>query len=249
MVRIAETKERSMKYDLLVVPANPQCTGHNGCHELEGSVTEIFVHDERCPKSAAPQLFARLELLNQEDDQMVEEIVEYLNEASFRDCRVSFRSEPEPPLDALPVISSDDEIPITERYQEIMKALYEAAISGNIVAVVKWLDLHRGELVALPEAETARVSTGIHRQAIRSLEEHFPDMRRSSHRIDQVGALSYDELAAKCDAEMERIKACEHIAEGEEGWEALRDLCPSTMAVAKLRDELEAMQLQNLSNG
>ncbi len=44
----------------------------------------------------------------------------------------------------------------------------------------------------------------------------------------------------KCDAEMERVKACEHIAEGEEGWEKVRDLCPSTMAVAELRDKYEA---------
>jgi hypothetical protein len=40
----------------------------------------------------------------------------------------------------------------------------------------------------------------------------------------------------KCDEEMERVKACEHIAEGDEGWESLRDLCPSTAAVANLRD-------------
>ena len=37
---------------------------------------------------------------------------------------------------------------------------------------------------------------------------------------------------------MERVKACEHIAECDEGWEVLRNLCPSTAAVAALRDEL-----------
>ena len=42
--------------------------------------------------------------------------------------------------------------------------------------------------------------------------------------------------ARDCDAEMLRVKACEHIAEGEPGWEKLRDLCPSTTAVASLRD-------------
>lgn len=47
-------------------------------------------------------------------------------------------------------------------------------------------------------------------------------------------------LAGKADAEMERVKACEHIAEGDEGWEALRNLCPSTMAVATLRDQFVA---------
>lgn len=42
--------------------------------------------------------------------------------------------------------------------------------------------------------------------------------------------------AQKADAEMERVKACEHIAEGDEGWQALRNLCPSTAAVSALRD-------------
>ncbi len=43
------------------------------------------------------------------------------------------------------------------------------------------------------------------------------------------------ELEAKSDAEMERVKACEHIAEGDDGWEVLTNLCPSTAAVAHLR--------------
>lgn len=43
---------------------------------------------------------------------------------------------------------------------------------------------------------------------------------------------------AKSDEEMLRVKACEHIAEGDEGWERLRDTCPSTAAVAALRDAL-----------
>lgn len=45
-------------------------------------------------------------------------------------------------------------------------------------------------------------------------------------------------LAEKSDAEMLRVKACEHIADGDEGWENLRNECPSTAAVARLRDEL-----------
>lgn len=45
------------------------------------------------------------------------------------------------------------------------------------------------------------------------------------------------EAIAKGNAEMERVKACEHIAEGDEGWEALVNLCPSTMAVAAFRRE------------
>lgn len=43
------------------------------------------------------------------------------------------------------------------------------------------------------------------------------------------------ELETKSDSEMERVKACEHIAEGDEGWQKLTDLCPSIAAVARLR--------------
>ncbi len=46
------------------------------------------------------------------------------------------------------------------------------------------------------------------------------------------------------DAEMERVKACEHIAENEPGWEKLRNLCPSTAAVASMRDQLAAQSLE-----
>jgi len=48
---------------------------------------------------------------------------------------------------------------------------------------------------------------------------------------------------AKCDAELLRVKMCEHIAEGEEGWDRpeCRNVCPSTMAVAELRDKYEAL--------
>lgn len=27
------------------------CAGYEGCHELEGSISELFVHDPACPKS------------------------------------------------------------------------------------------------------------------------------------------------------------------------------------------------------
>lgn len=47
------------------------------------------------------------------------------------------------------------------------------------------------------------------------------------------------EARAKADAEMERLKACEHIADGDDGWDSLRDLCPSTSAVSALRDRAE----------
>lgn len=52
-------------------------------------------------------------------------------------------------------------------------------------------------------------------------------------------AAAYRRAQADSDAEMERVKACEHIAEGDEGWEKLRDLCPSTTAVSLLRDEYD----------
>lgn len=54
----------------------------------------------------------------------------------------------------------------------------------------------------------------------------------------------------KCDEEMERVKACEHIAEGDmEGndWRVLRNICPSTMAVAALRDKYEALLKREIS--
>lgn len=46
----------------------------------------------------------------------------------------------------------------------------------------------------------------------------------------------------KADAEMLRVKACEHIACGDEDWQKLRNECPSTAAVATLRDAYEALQ-------
>lgn len=41
------------------------------------------------------------------------------------------------------------------------------------------------------------------------------------------------------DANVDRLKACEHIADGDEGWQKLRNECPSTAAVARLRDQFE----------
>ena len=57
----------------------------------------------------------------------------------------------------------------------------------------------------------------------------------------QHGAVARAERAeAERDAEMERVKACEHIADGDDGWEKVRNLCPSTAAVARLRDRYAA---------
>jgi hypothetical protein len=49
-------------------------------------------------------------------------------------------------------------------------------------------------------------------------------------------------LGDKSDAEMLRVKACEHIALGEGDWEWLRNECPSTAAVAALRDAYTNMR-------
>lgn len=48
--------------------------------------------------------------------------------------------------------------------------------------------------------------------------------------------------AKKADDEMLLVKACEHIAEGMEGWEVLRNECPSAAAVASLRDGYAELQ-------
>lgn len=51
-----------------------------------------------------------------------------------------------------------------------------------------------------------------------------------------------EEAAGAFDANVLRLKACECIAEGEEGWQTVRDACPSAAAVATLRDQFEALQ-------
>lgn len=50
-----------------------------------------------------------------------------------------------------------------------------------------------------------------------------------------------ERIAAKSDEEMLRVKACEHIAEGEEGWEEFSNVCPSAAAVANLRRNMESL--------
>lgn len=50
------------------------------------------------------------------------------------------------------------------------------------------------------------------------------EIEREFHRIERAH-----------DEQMERLKACEHIADGDDGWEKLSELCPSTAAVSRLR--------------
>lgn len=57
--------------------------------------------------------------------------------------------------------------------------------------------------------------------------------------IEQLKSPKRESSCQKCEEEMLRVKMCEHIAEGEEGWGQHRNLCPSTMAVAELRDKYE----------
>lgn len=62
--------------------------------------------------------------------------------------------------------------------------------------------------------------------------------------LDAAVALGNEvnQLKASLDSAEERSKACDQIAEGEEGWQALRDLCVATMSVAELRDRYERLQ-------
>ena len=82
-----------------------------------------------------------------------------------------------------------------------------------------------------------------------SSEAYRHDAERAEARVTELealcsaqhGAVARAEHAeAERDAEMERVKACEHIADGDDGWEKVRNLCPSTAAVARLRDRYAA---------
>jgi hypothetical protein len=104
-----------------------------------------------------------------------------------------------------------------------------------------------------------RGMTDVH-ELLRYLRKYFDDHTEQAQRIDAALALiankdaeierlkreavnmnnAYLNVIEKADSEMLLVKACEHIAEGEEGWEKLRNECPSTMAVATLRDKYEA---------
>jgi hypothetical protein len=64
----------------------------------------------------------------------------------------------------------------------------------------------------------------------------FEKLARSLNWNGKSEVDSAEAMRADFDANVDRLKACEHIADGDEGWEKLRDECPSTAAVARLRD-------------
>jgi len=87
----------------------------------------------------------------------------------------------------------------------------------------------------IPDATLAEWEQDPHsRVSARRVHELIAEIRRLREEVERLGR--------KADEEMLRAKACEHIADGEEGWERLRDECPSTAAVAGLRDALAAHQ-------
>lgn len=96
------------------------------------------------------------------------------------------------------------------------QAAFDATPAG--AALVKF---RRALMSAVKEEESAE-GAGLHWTYCRGAEQELiAEIKR---------------LQEKSDAEMERVKACEYIADGDEGWEVLRELCPSTSAVARLRD-------------
>lgn len=62
-------------------------------------------------------------------------------------------------------------------------------------------------------------------------------IRESFDLLALRGADTIDRQRKEFDANVDRLKACEHVADGDDGWERLRNECPSTAAVARLRDE------------
>lgn len=61
-----------------------------------------------------------------------------------------------------------------------------------------------------------------------------PSIIQVRHLVAEVRQLRRDH-----DAQVDRLKACEHIACADEGWRRLRNECPSAAAVAALRDAFE----------
>ena len=107
-----------------------------------------------------------------------------------------------------------------------------------------------------PDAEIDRLRVEL-RDWQASSEAYRHDAERAEARVVELealckaqhGAVARAERAeAERDAEMERVKACEHIADGDDGWEKVRNLCPSTAAVARLRDRYAAKDARIVSH-
>lgn len=80
---------------------------------------------------------------------------------------------------------------------------------------------------------TNPIEERLHQATIRGVDP--PELYEDA--ADEIRTLRrrVEELSEGFDLNVERLKACEHIAEGDEGWERLADFCPSTAAVALLR--------------
>ncbi len=81
---------------------------------------------------------------------------------------------------------------------------------------------------------SANATTVVNRAWARDEDDPAKDGFREWVRI-VLRASGYAEIVNEFDANVNRLKACEHIADGDEGWEKLRNECPSTAAVARLR--------------
>ena len=115
-------------------------------------------------------------------------------------------------------------------------------MSEGKMSAEELVDEARLRMLDAADATFARVSTnladGVYRLSdvrdavlIALLVHHIATLQREA-----------EEAAGAFDANVLRLKACECIAEGEEGWQTVRDACPSAAAVATLRDQFEALQ-------
>lgn len=143
------------------------------------------------------------------------------------------------------------------------KALNKAYAQGHIInydapEIERWAAII--ELYEAAKAPATEQADGQSEQIAKEIIERIWSVWYGDHRGDMqpdrfaktlevakasiIAAL--DVFGKKSDAEMLRVKMCEHIAEGEDGWNTPenRNVCPSTMAVAELRDKYEALLKQ-----
>ena len=90
--------------------------------------------------------------------------------------RLSTLIETGPPasaLDSLPEIGDDDDLSVADQRKEVLKALFDAATSGNPTAILKWLDLHRGHFDQPESPEPDEGGPVDHSDTIKALEDAF----------------------------------------------------------------------------